>query len=109
MAKQQAVAAQRAVRAHDPVPPVQGRGEVGRLARNPTDAADPLRATAASSSEIARWSVEELRTFLQGAQGDRHYAAYVLLATTACGEVRPSGCAGRISTWTWVRPACATP
>lgn len=43
----------------------------GRLARNPTEAADPPRAAATGSLEIAPWSVEELRTFLREAQGDR--------------------------------------
>jgi integrase len=54
----------------------------GRLARNPVDAADPPKAAAASRPESITWTAEQLRTFLEGARGSRHWTAYLLLATT---------------------------
>ena len=54
----------------------------GRLARNPADAADPPRAAASSSPDMATWTVEQLRVFLDGVRDDRLGAAYHLLATT---------------------------
>ena len=54
----------------------------GRLVRNPTDAADPPRATSSASPDMVTWSTGELRAFLDGVRGDRLAAAYVLLATT---------------------------
>jgi integrase len=61
----------------------------GRLARNPADAADPPKATASASAEMATWTAEQLRTFLVGTRDDRLAAAFVTLATTGArrGEV----------------------
>lgn len=55
----------------------------GRLARNPGDAADPPRSVASGAPEMATWSAQQLRSFLEGVRGDRLSAAYLLLATTA--------------------------
>lgn len=54
----------------------------GRLARNPADAADPPRNTSSGSPDMVTWSAGELARFLDGARQDRHWAAYLLLATT---------------------------
>ena len=55
----------------------------GRLARNPADAADPPRGTSSGSPNMVTWSAQELARFLDGARTtDRHWAAYLLLATT---------------------------
>jgi len=55
----------------------------GRLARNPADAADPPRGTTSGSPDMVTWTAEELARFLDGARSiDRHWAAYLLLATT---------------------------
>jgi integrase len=55
----------------------------GRLARNPTDAADPPR-TAGTGAVPRTWTPTELGSFLDrsGATGDRYHAAWVVLATT---------------------------
>jgi integrase len=55
----------------------------GRLARNPADAADPPKASATPKRRMTTWTAEQLRTFLTATASDRHYALYVLLATTA--------------------------
>ncbi|CAN5195878.1 hypothetical protein BH20ACT5_BH20ACT5_21630 [soil metagenome] len=55
----------------------------GRLARNPADAADPPRGTSSGSPDMVTWSAPELARFLDGARTtDRHWPAYLLLATT---------------------------
>jgi integrase len=54
----------------------------GRLARNPADAADPPKATAASHPEASTWTADELRTFLERTRTSRFAAAYHLIATT---------------------------
>jgi len=54
----------------------------GRLLRNPADAADPPRAGASASPEIVTWEAADLRRFLEAAEGDRLYAAFLLIATT---------------------------
>jgi integrase len=54
----------------------------GRLARNPADSADPPRASATPGPEMQTWSADELRIFLDGLQGTRHYPAFLMLATT---------------------------
>jgi integrase len=54
----------------------------GRLARNPADAADPPKATAAIKHKHTTWTAEQLRTFLAGTRASRLHAAFVLLATT---------------------------
>lgn len=54
----------------------------GRLARNPSDAADPPKVSASSHPEMSVWSAVELRRFLDGVADDRLAAAYVALATT---------------------------
>jgi integrase len=61
----------------------------GRLARNPVDAADPPKATAAVKRKFATWTAEQLRAFLIGTRRDRLYAAFLVLATTGMrrGEV----------------------
>jgi len=63
----------------------------GRLARNPADAADPPRANGTERAEITAWRSPTLRQFLDLAKlnGERWYAAWVVLATTGArrGEV----------------------
>ena len=55
----------------------------GRLARNPADAADPPRGTSSGSPDMVTWSADELARFLEGARStERHWAAFLLLATT---------------------------
>lgn len=54
----------------------------GRLARNPADAADPPMVSAASRPESITWTADQLRTFLEGTGGSRHWTAYLVLATT---------------------------
>ena len=55
-----------------------------RLHRNPCDAADPPRARQFSGDSAEVWDAGTLRTFLEGckAKGDRHYALWVMLAST---------------------------
>jgi integrase len=53
-----------------------------RLARNPADAADPPKAGEASRPESITWTADQLRTFLEGTRGSRHWTAYLVLATT---------------------------
>ncbi len=53
-----------------------------RLARNPSDAADPPRAVSSGAPEMGTWTAEQLRTFLDGTRGDRLHAAWLLLATS---------------------------
>jgi len=59
------------------------------LTRNVADAADPPKESAHLRPEIQTWSAESLRTFLDGTQGDRRWAAWLLLASTGMrrGEV----------------------
>jgi integrase len=52
----------------------------GRLARNPAEAADPPKA--AGRPESITWTVDQLRSFLEGTRSNRYSAAYLLLATT---------------------------
>ena len=61
----------------------------GRLARNPTDAADPPRASASARPAMTTWTAGELRAFLDHLHGHRLPAAFVLLATSGArrGEV----------------------
>ena len=54
----------------------------GRLPRNPADAGDPPKAAAASRPESITWIADQLRNFLEGIRGSRHWTAYLLLATT---------------------------
>jgi len=54
----------------------------GRLTRNPADAADPPRSTSPGSPNMVTWTAQELARFLASARPDRHWAAYLLLATT---------------------------
>ena len=68
----------------------------GRLARNPADAADPPKAGEASRPESITWTADQLRTFLEGARGSRHWTAYLVLATTGLRRGERSGCAGLI-------------
>jgi integrase len=58
----------------------------GRLARNPADAADPPKASAAATPELQTWPAEVLQEFLSRSRGsdDRLYAAWLFLATTGC-------------------------
>jgi integrase len=60
----------------------------GRLARNAADAADPPR-PGAQNRTPATWDATETAQFLAAMQGDRLYAAFVMLATTGArrGEV----------------------
>jgi integrase len=53
-----------------------------RLARNPADAADPLRASADNRPTMKTWTAEQVRVFLDYVAEHRLYAAFVLLATT---------------------------
>lgn len=55
---------------------------MGRLARNPADAADPPRAGSSGRPESMTWTADQLRTFLAGTAGDRHHTAYLVLAGT---------------------------
>jgi hypothetical protein len=63
------VATDGAVRAHDRAPRPQNAVKWGRLARNPADAADPPKASAASHPESITWTAEQLRAFLEGTRG----------------------------------------
>ena len=54
----------------------------GRLARNPADAADPPKKSAAARTELRTWSADEVRAFLHSVSADRLAALFVLLATT---------------------------
>ncbi len=65
-----------------------GRGQVGRLVRNPADAADPPR-QASTHAEMTTWNAAETARFLTGRQGNRLGAAFLMLATTGArrGEV----------------------
>ena len=54
----------------------------GRLPRNPADAADPPKTAEAGRPESITWTADQLRTFLEGTRGSRHWPAYLLLATT---------------------------
>lgn len=54
----------------------------GRLARNPSDAADPPRAVSSGAPEMVTWTAQQLRRFLDGVRDDRVFGAYLLLATT---------------------------
>lgn len=51
----------------------------GHVTRNVADLADPPRE---ARTHMRTWSTDELRSFLDHAEDDRLYAAYVLLATT---------------------------
>ncbi|MGE5764987.1 MAG: tyrosine-type recombinase/integrase, partial [Mycobacterium leprae] len=55
--------------------------KLGRLARNPADAADPPRSPSPSPAMVT-WTAQELREFLAATTNDRLHAAWVLLATT---------------------------
>jgi integrase len=61
----------------------------GRLARNAADAADPPKAAEAGRPESITWAADQLRIFLEGTRGSRHWTAYLLLATSGMrrGEV----------------------
>lgn len=50
-----------------------------RLVRNPAEAASP---PAKRPGETVIWSPEQLRAFLEHVRGDRHYALWLLAATT---------------------------
>ena len=54
----------------------------GRLSRNPADAADPPRSTASGRPGRVTWTATELASFVERARTDRHWTAYLLLATT---------------------------
>ncbi len=54
----------------------------GRLSRNPSDTADPPRATSSGRPEMTTWTSAELRAFLDRTRADRLHAAWLLLATT---------------------------
>lgn len=54
----------------------------GRLPRNPSDTADPPRATSSGRPEMTTWTSAELRAFLDRTRADRLHAAWLLLATT---------------------------
>lgn len=56
----------------------------GRLQKNPTDAADPPRLSAATRPEIVTWPADTVRDFLvrSESESDRYYPLWVLLATT---------------------------
>jgi integrase len=56
----------------------------GRLVRNPTDAADPPRASDADSRGPQSWAMPVLRDFLERSKGygDRYYPLWVVIATT---------------------------
>ncbi len=60
-----------------------------RVARNVADQARPPSPSAAPSQEMQTWTAEELRAFLDHAQSDRLYAAWLLAGTTGLrrGEV----------------------
>jgi integrase len=53
-----------------------------RLARNPADAADPPKPGAASRPETITWTADQTRAFIDGTRQSRHWAAYLVLATT---------------------------
>jgi integrase len=53
-----------------------------RLARNPSDAANPPSAKAAKAPKMQTWSKDQLRAFLDHVGDDRLFAAWRLLATT---------------------------
>jgi integrase/predicted RNA-binding Zn-ribbon protein involved in translation (DUF1610 family) len=53
----------------------------GRLARNPSDLADPPR-VAAHGHELRTWSAEQLAAFLSSQHDDRRYALWHTLAMT---------------------------
>jgi integrase len=58
----------------------------GLVARNVADLAEPPRQIA---PQIETWTSDDLRTFLEGASEDRHYAAWLLAASTGMrrGEI----------------------
>lgn len=51
----------------------------GKLPRNPADMADPPKSR---TPEMKTWQTDELRRFLTSVEGDRLYAAWLLVATT---------------------------
>lgn len=51
----------------------------GRLARNPAASAEP---PSPKSPEMRAWTAEQLRAFLEHVGSDRHYAVWLLVATT---------------------------
>jgi integrase len=54
----------------------------GKLTRNPADAADPPRVRASAAKQMATWTAEELRSFLDSVEGDPLYALWLTLAST---------------------------
>ncbi|MCU1450389.1 MAG: site-specific integrase [Acidimicrobiales bacterium] len=60
-----------------------------RLTRNPADLADPPKQRAGGSPEMATWTADELRSFLDSVAGDRLVGMWTLFATTGMrrGEV----------------------
>jgi integrase len=62
---------------------------MGRLVRNPADAADPPKSAEAGRPESITWTADQLRTFLEGTRASRHWTACLLLATSGMrrGEV----------------------
>ncbi len=74
----------------------------GRLSRNPSDTADPPRATSSGRPEMTTWTSAELRAFLDRTRADRLHAAWLLLATTGMrrGEALGLRCSTSTSTST---------
>jgi hypothetical protein len=103
------VATDGAVRAHDRAPRPQNAVKWGRLARNPADAADPPKASAASHPESITWAAEQLRAFLEGTRGSRPWTAYLLLATSGMRRGRCWACGGVTLTWTPAAPRSGKP
>ena len=52
------------------------------LSLDTADAADPPKTAEAGRPESITWTADQLRTFLEGTRGSRHWPAYLLLATT---------------------------
>lgn len=56
----------------------------GRISRNPADAAQPPSASRARPPEMRTWDGPTLARFLELVRDDRHYPAWLFLATTGC-------------------------
>lgn len=56
----------------------------GRIARNPATAAQPPSASRARPPEMRTWDGATLARFLEYVRDERHYPAWLFLATTGC-------------------------
>ncbi len=73
----------------------------GRLVRNPADAADPPKASAATAPHMATWSAAQVGRYLDHSrtEKDRYHGLWVLLATTGLRRGEALGL-----TWTDLDP-----